>query len=1015
MSDTDNKQKQPEAVDWGLRLREFMEKQAQTDKHDASPEDESKGTRDKGQDELDAMLIEQLQRTSARPSAPKSVPPEEAPQDTVTPEVAEDDEPYEEAAIVEDEETVGNEEPVTVGETVEDEEPVTVEETIEDKEPVVPEEPVSQPVVSLPLRSAQDAPLKPGDTSVADMISSGEFLENLDPDTRAKVMAIWEQKVRPAPAAEPEVTPPVDDVPQTSGGAEKHDVITPAPEAPAVEADQLTEDSRVAAPASAAGQAEAVTPAKPAQPRPAKPASGPKTSTRAPAADPMQISLNTTFKMIDAGLYPDDQPRRPAETPSVQPTYSRPATGSTGKRRADVSEPIRPATGNTGGRRAGTSEPIRPAPQVQTTDNTAASETADTDLYLNLGYENELRRTAAGSDKADYVQNLQAAARPVGTRNAVPFAYAGKEFHSRAMTAGIETDYRRSRMLALLRATSAAIGAIILMIYDILPLMEDHALPIGSAYSVRYHVIECILLVLFASPSLYRMLLGLRGLWDFEPVRFSVPALAFSLTLLYDIIAAALARQYGMPVFGGAVLVILTLTASADAVSLLSQMRAFRIVSSGIARYVLTPVNRSASAEHDRNEERGSVTVRACRTRLVSDFFARAEQYNTHLALLNALLPVTLLISLLVGGTGILMSRNPDVVSEPAAVLLSVGLPLFMGSFLAACPGAFVLSLSLPGFIANRKLARHGCAVIGEAAPEQYVPAKPDGSTRLILPDGHALHVTDPREFTDGKDPDADHWSDMAHKLFALTDSGLRRVGAHTNPRDLEGIRVELSSSANGFLDLHMTDQNSGESLKVMAGSYGDLARHGVKMPASDDASAYRSDPSASVMYLSFDHRLRMVCSMKYEAEPMLQTTVDALGREGCRVSLLSYDPSLTRDVLSRIGVGDVDLVRPRLYSSLYAPRSGAVSATGSSFDLCRGWLACKRMHLSYRRSRLLGWLSSVLTGLGIGICALLGVPAALLPALAALWLLLTGAAALILTSATVTGQSLELNEHNPG
>ncbi|MCQ2429280.1 MAG: hypothetical protein MJ192_03005 [Clostridia bacterium] len=1038
MSETEKDQRtQSGETDWGRKLREFMERQAQADKKPEQPKPKTAEPRDKSQDELDALLIEQLNRQAASRAAAVSVPDSRpAPQppepedddadlDDGFDDLVEDDEdeeisgdlPEEDddidavsegsapadaetaAASVSDpvslpvppiavpDNTGASDREIDIEEAVAELERLrgsevlrpAVTSTVKAEEPDTTDEPDEEedaddsPAASVPgpRHPARDDVLN--GISVAEMLNSGEFLENLDPETRAGIKAIWERGTDlPAdediPAILPDLSDDGDDeairLPGTDGS------VTPGsdPQPPVQEQAPAKKGTEASARRETAGTDPTFedVPIKPIR------RSGTTSSfkSRPQAADPMQISLNSTFRLMDEGLFPEEERR--TDTPAAP------------------DEPA-PASKN--------------RPKV--TESGTASETEDTALFVNLGYENELRRTAAGSDRADRLQNQIAVDQPVGTRNTLPAAYRGKEYAGRSMTDGVEKTYKISRALGLCRLAASLAGAVIVLLFDLLPLIKNY----GFIRTPWYPLAELTVTSLFCLPCLRRMILGLRGLWDFEPVRFSVPALSLVFVSIYELIAVFAIKSCAMPLFGCVVLVLLTLACITDDAALLAQRRSFRIVSSGKARFVLTTMTRSGGERTGDDYDR---TLRVCRTNRLLDFFVRAEKYNSRLTALNYLIPAALLMSILVCGLGIVLGTQTH--DSTASVLLSVGLPLFIGTFLSCMPGAFILSLSLPLYAANRALAAHGCAVIGEAAPEQYVPDKADASVRLIIPDGQAMHVSDVREITDKNDPDTARWTLLAHKLFSLMDCSLRTVGEPVRREDLAALRTELTGAGDGYVALHMTDSRTGETVEVTAGSWDALHRQGVNMPKMGSPEHLRKSASESLLYLVFDRRVRMVVAFTHKPDALLTQAARTLRDGGCQAALMSYDPTLTRPVLEQLAAGELELIRPRRYSELYAPRSGSMVATRSGLDLGRTWLAASMMQKSYKRSRFLAWAFCAAAWLIAVLCCLTAADMIVLPIAAFVWQVLTGAASSVLTFLTINKRTVGLTdtERNP-
>lgn len=813
-------------------------------------------------------------------------------------------------------------------------------------------EPESAPEPAEPEPEPTPAPTAPDDelngVPVAELLDSGAFLQGLDPDVCRRIRAVWDSPAAPpeaeAPAAEPL---PADNPPPEPEAQIPQPQASPAPEQPA---------------------ASAPPPPAPQTPRPPQ--------------DPLQIGLDAARNRSGDGRLPDDPEiaeipagmRREAPRPDVR------------RRRYTVrqSEP-----------------PRKPQNAARTADRRARS---DTELYMDLGYENELRRTPNGSARADAALRDRLGRERVGTRNAVPAAYRGREYAGSAMTDEVAHRYRSARLMALIRLAFAGTGFLCGILYDTLPRWSLSGVAAFTA-GYAYPLLGIALLLLFALPSLHRLGLGLRSLWDFEPVRYAVPGMALCAAALHALLSlAAVGDGAPVPLYCGAALFLLMLTCVCDLLALLAEWRSFRIVSSGRARTVITLLSAPGMRQSDRTDDLGLadtvgqtdarrdtlLTLRLCRTAGVPNFFALANRYSGSLSHLNYLMPAAMLMAIAAAGTSMLLGGS----------LLHDALPRCTAAYLACLPGAFLLSVILPFAIGNRALSREGCALLGEATPERYAPvglagrraAKRPAHTHMILPDGFALSPILPNEITVRDDSRADEWLAMAHRLFALLDCPLAGFGTPPSREELDALRLEPTERGTDFLRLYMTDTRSGGTVEVMLGSYEALAPLGVRLPPREAESSYRKTPDAQVLYLAFDRRFRLACACGLHIEPLFRQMTERLQALGCRVSVLSYDPLAGSSPLFTEEGEDlhVGLFRPRRYSRLYAPRSGGIVSVRDGLDILRGYFACCRIRTANRLGVLLGWLWVIAAG-GLTVASpAIGLPADALPLLCCLWYAVT-------------------------
>lgn len=758
---------------------------------------------------------------------------------------------------------------------------------------------------------------------VAELLGNEALFRGLDPETTRQVREIRE---RTSPQ-------PIESAPDREAVSSSEDApLTPVPTSAPVEA-----------PGSEAGASPAAT----SHPAPDQ--------SHAPR-DPLQIGLDRPMPIGAA-----DKSALPPHA-SIEHTH-RP----TSPRRAFKVKSAAPAE---------TSEsPLRD----NMTESSPTEQEKDAELFMDLGYEGELRRTPEGAIRADEVQRDRLRNERIGTRNMVPAAYRGEEYTGSEMTGQVERGFRSALRGSVLRTAIAAICCIVGILYDLLPLMDGT----GFASSIAYPLSGLLLLLLAAAPSLRRLGLGLRSLWDLEPVRYAVPGMALSMTVLHTLLSC-LATENGKTatLFCGASLLILTVTCLCDLLSILSQARAFRILSSGRARTIITilsaPGARSSSDdltdawEQSSAVRPGEKALRVCRTSGVPNFFALVNRYQDRMTHLNYLLPSALLLAIAAAGVSLLDDGK----------LLSDALPRFTATYLACMPLSLLLALILPYHIAERHLSEHGCAILGEAEPERYTrPAKRRAKTCLLLPDGLLLRPIRPNEITVHGDPGQEEYVRVAHALFALLDHPLAGVGRPPRREELEPLRIELAERSQHYLRLYLTDSQTGESIEVQMGSYDALTVRHIRLPDRALEETYKKTAEAAVLYLAFDRRFRFACACAWEIEPCFQHFETQLVRTGHRIAVLTYDPLAE---VTPLFVPDrqvaPEIFRPNAYSQLYAPRSGSLVSVHDGTEVLEAYIACRRIRKANAIGLLLGWIWLVVAG-GLAVASpLLGLSVASLP-----------------------------------
>ncbi len=581
----------------------------------------------------------------------------------------------------------------------------------------------------------------------------------------------------------------------------------------------------------------------------------------------------------------------------------------------------------------------------------------DTDLYLQLGYGDHLRRPVEQT-RVERVRTEQAVRKAVKPRNEPVAAFRGKEYTHRGQTDAIEAAYARARGQQLARLLIALTGALVALLYDCWPLAADHlGLPLPAPR--LYAWIAFAWLLLISAPFLSRLGRGLRSLWEFQPTRYATAALGLVITALYALLCALTASEESVSLLSGAALLMLGIAALGEFVNTAGEYAAFSVVASGKPVYTLTDEETPAAICGGASSEPALTAVRAGR---VADYFARTARYNPYMSRLNYLLPVALLAAILCAGLA--MARGASFPAEATQV--------FAATYLACLPAAYLLAMSLPLCRANRLVAQKGCAVIGAAAPADYAAGR---HTRLLFADGDALGALHRKEITLRDDPQTETWRQMAAHVFRLL-GGPLAADVPANGADADAIYAEIAEVEEHYIRLYLIDERVGRraATEVMLGTHEALVRRGVRLPKAGMEQSYKKSEDSRVVYLAFDRRFRLAYAVEYRAGRTFVRTARRLAKLGHAISLYTYDPLVTADLLDippLQRLPRVEIRRPDCLETLRTARSAGVVATGRSLDLLHPYAACHRMKRAYRLAHVGAWLC-LLGGFALSVLAVL-------------------------------------------
>ena len=576
----------------------------------------------------------------------------------------------------------------------------------------------------------------------------------------------------------------------------------------------------------------------------------------------------------------------------------------------------------------------------------------DTDIHLGLGHETDLD-TKTASDRVEALRE-KAASEAIHGRGDAVVTNRGREYRGNIEADAVTVAYGRARRAAVLRLCIAAAGTLLGILYDLfgvltLPMsMATFAnTPLYALFGVLWMMAVSILFI----PRLWQ---GIKSLWDFEPTRYSVSALALPVALLQGIWSIFKASPY---LFCGVALLTLTLSALSEVIAVQGEKDAFSVVSSGKTCHILTDDSTPAAEALRLRRPTEAKVLTAVRTGRISDYFARTCRYNPYMGRLNYYLPVALLLSIITTGISVLMGAS----------LLDQGITVFTATYLSCLPGAYLLAMSLPATLVNRILCRKGAAVIGTAAPEEYASE----ASHLIFLDGDTMMATERMDVTLRGDKNAPQWKAMGDVLFRLLNTPLA-VEPVLRGEDIEHYRIDLTEQGEGYILLYLTDRETEQAVEVMAGTHDALVKRGVRLPKRIMEDNYKQTPESHVMYLAFNRHFHMAYASEYRVGSSFDQVAEALTALNCRVSVASYDPMVDPDMKDLLYLHrhtEVNVVRPSSHESVRKSRSAGLVATSRATDLLHPFAACHRMRGAYRLSHLLGWLGMLA---GFGMTALL-------------------------------------------
>lgn len=585
----------------------------------------------------------------------------------------------------------------------------------------------------------------------------------------------------------------------------------------------------------------------------------------------------------------------------------------------------------------------------------------DTDIIFELGYDAELRQLVGQENlqklKLSYERKLRASDR---RQYRTAFGYRGEAYDGKNRRESILAAYIHDRKILVARTVLTALATLILLFLDRAIALERSASGFVPERLWLLPLLSLVILVATALLSGRQLLAGIRSLIHFSPTPYTAGAILVPITAIYDL-CLIFSR---VPLLPASFLVSLGLLIGAvgDVLRLSCELRVFRLLSSDEPKQVLIPAEqrRKKLRRGDKivkivHEDSGKNLYRIRTAEQVSGFFRRFNGMEATGAPFMTFITIMLALS---------------VLCAFAAAIYSPGLSSVLSSFMtvlllcAPIPAAFGYFYSL--FLANRKLSRYRCALVGNEAVEEY-----DVEKTVIFADSDLLTARKQTEIATGAEADLKRDLLLSGLLFAKLGGPLGDL-----------IKVTRRAQGDASVQILRLLENGAEAriddrYTVLAGDAEFLRKSGVSVPSESSDKALRRTPNVALLHVAVDGTLRLSFEIEYECKQEFECLVADLAYSGSAVGIYTHDPSLSDEFLPLCRPrrpDPVSVFKPTRYEEdtlLESVDAGAVSL-GSRLDLVYPLHAASGV-ASARRSVFRMQVISALVGTAAAVLLTLG------------------------------------------
>ncbi|MBO7296763.1 MAG: hypothetical protein J6V39_05840, partial [Clostridia bacterium] len=268
----------------------------------------------------------------------------------------------------------------------------------------------------------------------------------------------------------------------------------------------------------------------------------------------------------------------------------------------------------------------------------------------------------------------------------------------------------------------------------------------------------------------------------------------------------------------------------------------------------------------------------------------------------------------------------------------------FMVCVNAAMPLSMLLFSAVPAFVAGKTLLRHGCAVIGANAPDEYRDVE-----ALVFDAGQMFTAYGSSQITVRGDCDIGTYMEKTRTLLSALGGTLADIAGDVQDDAAEKIKIEIMSVAENGVTLYMDGVTC-----VMMGDYDYLAAREVRLPGRENEKNYKKRKNSAVVYIAFDGQFRVGYAVDYELRREFLLRAKQLQAEGIEPVITTYDPSINQEMLrARAGDAGIAVERQREYEgdAEQMMLDCGVIATRAPEDVLLPLLACRKL----RRVRIWG------------------------------------------------------------
>lgn len=538
-----------------------------------------------------------------------------------------------------------------------------------------------------------------------------------------------------------------------------------------------------------------------------------------------------------------------------------------------------------------------------TIDELAAENHGETDMdfIVAFGLEDELGRRVGDNKASRLKKNYD---KEVERREEIEKKTTSNEYRDVSQNGEISELYKKAYRSSKIKMVFTAVMALILMIYENLPLIGYQLASFldPAVYPVVYIMIDLQILLLAVAAVYDRAIFGFVRLFKGKPSADSILSVASLAAVIYSIVAAVGAKTPIEPtLFNFPVAFCAFMTAVYSYLNIKREIFSFNVISSKRPKFALRRIPSSeavmeAAAFGDDGEDIGDV-LKIEKVSFIDGYFYHTESSNSsNGAVVFMCLGLSIILALLFGVYSALIDS-----AHASAVMMGYA------ALVTALPLSVFFAHSYPFYKANSESYDLNSTIVGENSLEEYSGASiMTFDDKLVFP-SVGVKVRNVKVYNNYR---FDRVLYYAASVFTKTGGPLSDVFELATLETGYSDDVLLTGIGDGYLQADVDGKS------IMFGRASDLADQGIEIP-EDIIAEDTDDGELSVMYMIFKGKLVAKMNIHYALDSDFEYIVKQLAGSGMSVCVKTLDPNIDEAMIKSKVKLDRYPMRVVRYSSL--------------------------------------------------------------------------------------------------